>query len=133
MGTWTPQLCWSEFVPVHSQIDRATVYRAISLMKRLRLIDELDLMHLSGEKHFYEPKPRRDHVHLTCFECGSIEEFSSPLFDHLKLLITRKTGFQAGVVGMEVGGRCRKCCAQTCGPEDCTEVLCCKNGDSSDA
>jgi Fur family ferric uptake transcriptional regulator len=32
-------------------IDRATVYRTIELLKRLGMIDELDLMHLNGEKH----------------------------------------------------------------------------------
>src|ERR1700734_3939013 len=61
-------------------IDRATVYRTIELLKKLRLIDELDLMHLEGEKHFYEVKPRSEHIHLACFECGRIEELSSPLF-----------------------------------------------------
>ena len=37
-------------------IDRATVYRTIALLKHLGLIDELDLMHLEGEKHYYEAK-----------------------------------------------------------------------------
>ena len=35
-------------------IDRATVYRTIELLKKFRLVDELDLMHLEGEKHYYE-------------------------------------------------------------------------------
>src|SRR5262249_17772767 len=60
-------------------IDRATVYRTIEMLKRLRLIDELDLMHLNGEKHYYEAKTQREHVHMACFQCGRIEEFSSPL------------------------------------------------------
>ncbi len=54
-------------------IDRATVYRTIDLLKKLRLIDELDLMHLEGEKHYYEVKTRSDHLHLACFRCGRIE------------------------------------------------------------
>ena len=37
-------------------LDRATVYRTIELLKKLRLVDELDLMHLEGEKHYYEVK-----------------------------------------------------------------------------
>ena len=48
-------------------IDRATVYRTIDLLKRLRLVDELDLMHLEGEKHYYEVKTRREHIHLGLF------------------------------------------------------------------
>ena len=32
------------------------MYRTIELLKKLWLIDELDLMHLHGEKHYYEVK-----------------------------------------------------------------------------
>src|SRR5439155_24845966 len=40
-------------------IDRVTVYRTLRLLKRHGLIDELDLMHMQGEKHFYERRPQR--------------------------------------------------------------------------
>lgn len=90
-------------------VDRATVYRTIELLKKLRLVDELDLMHLNGEKHYYEVKTRRDHVHLACFQCGRIEEFSSALFDQLKRELSRQTGFEVRVTRLEVGGRCRFC------------------------
>src|SRR6266496_5113533 len=53
-----------------SQINRATVYRTLELLKKLRLIDELDLMHLNGEKHFYEAKTNIDHVHLRMPLCS---------------------------------------------------------------
>jgi Fur family ferric uptake transcriptional regulator len=35
-------------------IDRVTVYRTIKLLKRHGLVDELDLMHVRGEGHYYE-------------------------------------------------------------------------------
>lgn len=95
-----------------AQIDRATVYRTIELLKRLRLIDELDLMHLTGEKHFYEAKTTVDHVHLACFQCGRIEEFTDPLFERLKSEITRRNGFRIRVTRFEVGGLCRVCSAR---------------------
>jgi Fur family ferric uptake transcriptional regulator len=90
-------------------IDRATVYRTIELLKKLRLIDELDLMHLEGEKHYYEVKTKRDHVHLACFRCGRIEEFSSPVFEALKAEISKQAGFTIRVTRLEVGGACRAC------------------------
>jgi Fur family transcriptional regulator, ferric uptake regulator len=92
-------------------IDRATVYRTIDLLKKLRLIDELDLMHLEGEKHYYEVKTKRDHVHLACFRCGQIEEFSSPLFELLKGEISNQAGFTIRIARLEVGGNCRACAA----------------------
>jgi Fur family transcriptional regulator, ferric uptake regulator len=93
-------------------IDRATVYRTIELLKKLRLIDELDLMHLQGEKHYYEVKTRRDHVHLACFQCGRIEEFSSVLYEQLKTEIASQASFELRVARLEIGGRCRACRGQ---------------------
>lgn len=95
-----------------AQIDRATVYRTLELLKRLRLIDELDLMHLTGEKHFYEARTTVDHVHLACLRCGRIEEYTSPLFERLKAEISRERGFQIRVARLEVGGLCRTCSAR---------------------
>jgi Fur family ferric uptake transcriptional regulator len=93
-------------------IDRATVYRTLELLKKLRLVDELDLMHLEGEKHFYEVRSRQDHIHLACFRCSRIEEFSSALFEQLKAEISRQSGFEIRVTRLEVGGICRACAAQ---------------------
>jgi Fur family ferric uptake transcriptional regulator len=90
-------------------IDRATVYRTIDLLKKLGLISELDLMHLEGEKHYYEMKTMQDHLHLACFQCGRIEEFSSPLFEQLKTEISTESGFEIRVVRFEAGGSCRVC------------------------
>lgn len=90
-------------------IDRATVYRTISMLKKRGLIDELDLMHMEGGKHYYEVKPRRDHIHLACLECGGVQEFSTPLFEELKNVITQQTGFDIKLTRLEVGGTCAAC------------------------
>lgn len=92
-----------------ARVDRATIYRTLELLKKMGLVDELDLMHLNGEKHYYELRRDRDHIHLACFQCGRIEEYGSPLFERLKQEITREGGFRIGVVRMEVGGRCSNC------------------------
>ena len=91
------------------RINRATVYRTLDLLKRHRLIDELDLMHMTGEKHYYEAKTTIDHVHLACLRCGRIEEFTSPLFERLKAEISRQNRFQIVVTRLEVGGKCSQC------------------------
>jgi len=90
-------------------LNRATVYRTIELLKGLRLVDELDLMHLDGEKHYYEVRSPHDRVHLACFRCGRVEEFTSSLFERLKAEITTLIGFEIRVVRLEVGGHCQTC------------------------
>lgn len=94
---------------IDAQIDRVTVYRTLKLLKRHGLVDELDLMHLEGEKHFYERKPQRDHLHMACLRCGKILEFESDLFDRLKGQIQRECQFHILVTRMEIGGYCSQC------------------------
>ncbi len=92
-----------------SDINLATVYRTLSLLKNRGLIDELDLMHLQGEKHYYEAKTSSDHCHMACFGCGAILEYASSAFEELKRQITTDSGFQIQVARLELGGLCEKC------------------------
>src|SRR5438128_12486352 len=90
-------------------IDRVTVYCTLMLRKRHGLLDELDLIHLQGEQHFYERRPQRDHLHMACLRCGKILEFESDLFDRLKGQIQRECQFHILVTRMEIGGYCSPC------------------------
>jgi len=90
-------------------IHRATVYRTLHRLKKLGLIDELDLMHVSGERHFYEIRPRAFHIHLVCTVCKGVEEPSGPFWEDLKQKVERETGFHPEIVRLEMGGRCRRC------------------------
>jgi Fur family ferric uptake transcriptional regulator len=94
---------------VDPAIDRVTVYRTIRLLKRHGLIDELDLLHLQGDKHFYERRPQRDHLHMACLRCGKISEFESDLFERLKGQIQRDCQFHIAVTRVEIGGYCASC------------------------
>ena len=94
---------------IDPEIDRVTIYRTLKLLKRHGLVDELDLMHLEGEKHFYERRPQRDHLHMACLRCGKILEFESNLFDRLKGQIQRECQFHILVTRMEIGGYCSQC------------------------
>src|SRR3954465_916575 len=94
---------------IDPQIDRVTVYRTLGLLKRHGLIDELDLMHMQGEKHFYERRTPREHMHMTCLGCGKVMEFESRLLDKLKKQIETECQFHIIVARMELGGYCAKC------------------------
>ena len=90
-------------------VDRSTVYRTLELLKRQGLIDELDLMHLNGEGHYYERKLGTDHIHMACLRCGKIAEFVSETFDSLKKQLERDCRFHIVVSRLEVGGYCSDC------------------------
>ncbi len=92
-----------------ASVDRSTVYRTLDLLKRHGLIDELDLMHIKGEGHYYERKLGRDHVHMACLRCGKISEFVSETFESLKGQLERDCRFHIVVARLEVGGYCSGC------------------------
>jgi len=92
-----------------ASVDRSTVYRTLDLLKRHGLIDELDLMHLKGDGHYYERRLGRDHIHMACLRCGKISEFVSKTFESLKNQLERDCRFHIVVSRLEVGGYCSGC------------------------
>jgi len=94
---------------VDASVDRSTVYRTLRLLKRQGLIDELDLMHLNGEAHYYERRSGTDHIHMACLRCGKISEFVSEVFDSLKHQMESDCRFHILVARLEIGGYCSAC------------------------
>jgi Fur family transcriptional regulator, ferric uptake regulator len=90
-------------------VTRVTVYRTIDLLKRLGLIDELDLLHLRGDRHYYESHGPRDHIHVACLRCGKVREFESALYEELKRQIEQDCSIRITVSRTEVGGYCSDC------------------------
>lgn len=91
------------------RVHRVTVYRTLDLLKRFGLIDELDLLHLRGEGHFYESHGPRDHIHVACLRCGKVREFESHLFEKLKKQIERDCAVKITITRTEIGGICGDC------------------------
>lgn len=87
----------------------ATVYRALESLKKLGIIDELDLMHVNGTGHYYEARTNKDHMHFTCQRCGRVLEIQSPLFERLKGQIEGRHGLTIRVARLELGGLCGTC------------------------
>jgi len=92
-----------------ASVDRSTVYRTLRLLKRHGLIDELDLMHINGEGHYYERRLERDHIHMACLRCGKITEFVSDSFEQLKQQVEKDCRFRVLVSRLEIGGYCAAC------------------------
>jgi len=97
---------------VDSEVHLVTVYRTIDLLKKNGLIDELDLLHLRGDRHYYESHGPRDHIHVACLRCGKVREFESRLYEQLKEQIARDFGMKVTVSRTEVGGYCSDCLAK---------------------
>jgi Fur family ferric uptake transcriptional regulator len=90
-------------------IHRATVYRTLSTLKKLGLVDELDLMHVSGDRHYYEIRPSTFHVHLICTGCGSVQEPGGSWWQEMKSRVYDETGFKPDSIRLEMSGLCKVC------------------------
>jgi Fur family ferric uptake transcriptional regulator len=91
---------------VDADVHLVTVYRTIELLKKHGLIDELDLLHLRGDRHYYETHGPRDHIHVACLKCGKVREFESQLYEQLKGQIERDMKMKVSGARTEVGGYC---------------------------
>jgi Fe2+ or Zn2+ uptake regulation protein len=94
---------------IDPRVHRVTVYRTLEMLKRHGLLDELDLLHIHGHRHFYESHGPRDHIHVACLRCGKVREVESDLFEQLKRQIERDTGMKITVTRAEIGGYCDTC------------------------
>jgi Fur family transcriptional regulator, ferric uptake regulator len=98
---------------IDPEVHLVTVYRTIDLLKKHGLIDELDLLHLRGDRHYYETHGPRDHIHVACLKCGKVREFESRLYEQLKEQIARDFNMKVTVSRTEVGGYCAECLPKT--------------------
>jgi Fe2+ or Zn2+ uptake regulation protein len=87
-------------------VSLATVYRSLSLFKKIGLIDE----HRFGKSCWcYEAKQSQERQHIFCKCCGKIVVFESPLITAMIKDIQDKNGFAIERVEVCVRGTCREC------------------------
>ena len=90
-------------------INEVTVYRTLKVLKEIGLVDELDLMHYEGEKHYYETRLKREHAHLVCMNCGAVFEYFGDPLREMRAQVESQFGFKVTVARTELGGYCADC------------------------
>ena len=90
-------------------IDQVTIYRNLAVLKRLGVVDELDLLHLQGDEHYYEARQTRAHSHVACLDCGKVFEFYTPAMKRMQQELHRECGFTVSFSRIEIGGYCAEC------------------------
>src|SRR4051812_27308187 len=103
------------------KLNRVTVYRTLKMLKAGGLVDELDLMHIGGDQHFYETRMKQEHAHIICLRCGKVEEFFGEPLQKLRRQIEQHFGFEVLLARTEVGGYCSHC--QALRLQDLEEVV----------
>lgn len=88
------------------RLSLSTVYRTLSLLRDLGLVDEV---HLGEDHHHYELKPATAHHHLICRACGRVTEFSTFLADELAASVGDEYGYDVQEVCIDLTGLCAQC------------------------
>ena len=91
------------------KLNRVTVYRTLKMLKEGGLVDELDLMHVVGDQHYYETRMKGEHAHIVCLRCGKVEEFFGEPLPKLRRQVESHFGFQVLIQRTEIGGYCSHC------------------------
>ncbi|MEP7365609.1 MAG: transcriptional repressor [Acidobacteriota bacterium] len=94
------------------KLNRVTVYRTLKMLKQGGLVDELDLMHLGGDQHYYETRMKQEHAHVICLRCGKVEEFFGEPLQRLRRQVEQNLGFSVLIARTEIGGYCVNCQSQ---------------------
>src|SRR6188474_3139096 len=85
------------------KLNRVTVYRTLKLLKEGGLVDELDLAHFDGEKHYYETRLKQEHAHIICLRCGRVEEFFGEQLQAVRGQVQSQFGFEIAFARTEIG------------------------------
>jgi Fe2+ or Zn2+ uptake regulation protein len=91
------------------RLSLSTVYRTMNLLRDLGLVDEV---HLGEDHHHYELKPKAQHCHLICAECGTVVEIGCDLVEELKETVARQHDFEITEARVDLVGLCASCRAE---------------------
>jgi Fe2+ or Zn2+ uptake regulation protein len=89
-------------------ISLSTVYRTLSVLKELGLVEEC---YFDKDHSHYEVKPSVEHYHLLCLSCGRVGEFESSLVEQLKRGVAEANSFQVETACIWLEGYCADCAA----------------------
>jgi len=94
-----------------SHIGLATVYRTLTVLKDMGLIEQRYLAR-NHDREFYEPVGAPEHHHFTCLSCHTVVEFQSPRVKQMRADLQGELGLEIGRVCICIEGYCRSCSAK---------------------
>ena len=92
------------------EVGLASVYRALELLERLRLVQRVDVGEGASR---YEPQlPGGDHHHhLVCERCGTVSAFEDPELERAIERLSHRVEFEIDAHDVTLRGECPACLA----------------------
>lgn len=109
-GHMTAEEIHEKVKKTYPYIDIATVYRTIQLLKRHRLLVEIDLG--SGTSQYELARAERHH-HMVCRECGKTIDIDHRRFlEPVRAALLQEFDFEADIDHFAIFGVCKECRAK---------------------
>lgn len=93
------------------KISLATVYRTLTVLKQMGLIEQRFLARDHAREH-YEPVGAPEHYHFTCLGCHSVTEFQSPRVRQMRAELQTALGLDVRHACICLEGYCAACAAR---------------------
>jgi len=98
-------MLYSKLQPVYPTMSLATVYESLEVFKELGLVQELNV----GEDKFRYDANVNQHPHITCINCGKVEDVYDEMLFDLADQVQKKTGYQLTNQQLYFFGYCPSC------------------------
>lgn len=98
-------MLYNKLQPIYPTMSLATVYKSLEVFKSLGLVQELNV----GEDKFRYDANVRQHPHITCVECGKVEDVDDEMFVDLLGQVGEKTGYKLVSQKLYFFGYCPSC------------------------
>ena len=90
-----------------SYVDRSSVYRNLEVLKKLDIIQELDLPNIG--KRFQYVFDRQVHHFYICKTCGKLNRGNKDLFEKIETVLKDVHDFEKANLSIVFYGHCAKC------------------------
>lgn len=91
----------------HPDIHRSTIYRSLSDLEQMGIVDHVHLGHGAAVYHLADDL----HRHLVCEHCDAVIEVDDAVFEPLEAALRAAHGFSLRAGHFAVIGTCRHCSA----------------------
>ena len=91
-------------------VDISTVYRTLTVLKELRLVNEADMG--TGDTAYEWVRQQERHHHLICRRCDSVASLDHRYLEDLGAEILAESGFKPDIDHFAIFGLCASCSEQ---------------------
>lgn len=101
----TVEMIYNKLQPLYPTMSLATVYKSLEMFKAIGLVQELNV----GEDKFRYDANVKSHPHITCTDCGRVDDVYDEMLFNLTEQVSKKTGYQITDQKLYFYGLCPEC------------------------